>query len=85
MRITTDTNILWRGHQNASGPARQLLGEIIGGDHELVLSQQILYQLEEVLTDPRAREITKLSLQEISAYIEHLTGACTLDDHPRCD
>ena len=80
MKITLDTNVLVRGNQNSTGPARALLNIIVGGEHSLVLSQSLLYELEEVLHDPRVRGLTRLSDAQIAEYLAFLTEAAELVD-----
>jgi putative PIN family toxin of toxin-antitoxin system len=80
VRITLDTNILVRGHQNAAGPCRSLLKLIVESDHILVLSQSLLYELEEVMRYPRVRRLTGLTEAQITEYVEYLAGVAELVD-----
>jgi uncharacterized protein len=80
VKITLDTNILVRGHQNASGPSRSLLDLIIGSEHVLVLSQNILYELEEVLRYPQIKRLTRLTEGQIAEYVGFLSEAAELVD-----
>lgn len=73
MKITLDTNILVRGNQNASGPSRSLLNLIAGGEHILVLSPNLLYELEEVLRYPQIRRLTRLTEGQIAEYVGFLS------------
>ena len=79
MRITLDTNILVtaNGHY---GPGRELLNRIIVGRHDLILSQVILYELEEVSYYPRIRRLMGMSAAEVSRYIERLAKISDLVD-----
>jgi putative PIN family toxin of toxin-antitoxin system len=80
VRITLDTNILVRGHQNASGPCRSLLNLIVESNHILVLSQSLLYELEEVMRYPRVRKLTGLSEAQSGEYVGYLAGVAELVD-----
>lgn len=80
MKITLDTNILVRGNQNASGPSRSLLNLITGSEHILVLSQSMLYELEEVLRYPHVRRLTRLTEGQIAEYLGFLSEVAELVD-----
>ena len=80
MRITLDTNVLVGGHEGASGEARQILVRILRGGHQLVLSQSILYELEEVLHYPRVKDLFALTDGQIRLYVELLAEAAELVD-----
>jgi uncharacterized protein len=80
MKLTLDTNVLLRAHRNASGPSQQILTEISTGRHELILSQPMLYELEEVMRYPRIRAMTKLTDAQIADHIDRVTSLCTLVD-----
>jgi putative PIN family toxin of toxin-antitoxin system len=80
VKITLDTNVLLRTHQKAFGPARRLLNKIKDQGHELVLSAAILYELEEVMNDPRIRRLMQLTDGEVADYIGALCEMCTLVD-----
>ena len=80
MKITLDTNILVRGNQNASGPSRSLLNLISGSEHILVLSQNLLYELEEVLRYPQIRSLTRLTEAQIAEYVGFLSDVAELVD-----
>ena len=78
MRITLDTNVLVSGHSPGSGDSRRLLLKILRDGHRLVLSQTILYELEEVLRYPRIRQLYRLTDAQICAYVETLTDVAEL-------
>lgn len=80
MRITLDTNVLVTGHSPGAGDGRQLLLDILRGGHRLVLSQSMLYELEEVLHYPRIRGRYGLRDEQVSAYLAMLTEAAELVD-----
>jgi putative PIN family toxin of toxin-antitoxin system len=78
VRITRDTAILVRAHQNADGLARALLIELLAAKHVLVLSGPMLEELERVLSYPRLIKTTKLSPLQVAEYLEFLSTACRL-------
>src|SRR4051812_20498825 len=80
MKVTLDTNVLLRAHRKASGPPRRILDEILRGRHQLILSQTMLYELEEVLEYPHIRALTKLTPAEVVVHIDYLARICTLVD-----
>jgi putative PIN family toxin of toxin-antitoxin system len=61
VRIVLDTTILVRATEKSQGPARQLLLEIIGRRHSLVLSNEILSETARVLRYPRLQAFYGLS------------------------
>ncbi|MFN7923467.1 MAG: putative toxin-antitoxin system toxin component, PIN family [Bryobacteraceae bacterium] len=80
MRITLDTNVLVGGHDAAFGESRRLLLRILRHGHRLVLSQSILYELEEVLYYPRMKQRYELTGEEIRAYVAFLAHVAELVD-----
>ena len=56
-----DTTILVRSNENSKGLARELLLEIIGGTHRLLLSNEMLHELARVLRYPRLRAFYDLT------------------------
>jgi len=69
VRIVLDTTILVRTTEKSQGPARQLLLEIIGEGHSLVLSNEILSEVAKVLRYPRLQEFYGLSEDRIYEFI----------------
>jgi putative PIN family toxin of toxin-antitoxin system len=80
MRITPDTGILVRMNVRASGPARRLLDLILGGPHELVLSEFLLKETARVLRYPRMQGIYQLTDEDISEHIALLRARADLVD-----
>ena len=80
MRITLDTNILVNGHSAGPGEARQILVRILRGGHRLVLSQSILYELEEVLHYPRIKNLYALTEDQIRRYVGLLVRVADIVD-----
>lgn len=74
MRVTLDTGILVRMNVRASGPARRLLGMILDGPHELVLSDFLLDETARVLRYPRLRKLFQLTDQDINEHVSLLRG-----------
>ena len=52
MRAVFDPNVLVSAMISAKGPPRELLHRWAGGSFELVVSAEILFELQEVLTRP---------------------------------
>lgn len=80
MRITLDTTILVRAHQNADGLARALLLELLSEQHTLVLSAPILDEVERVLNYPRLVKTAKLEPGQIAEYLEFLSVGSLMVD-----
>lgn len=67
MRVVFDPNILVSATISAKGPPRELLHRWFGGAFELVISAEILFELQEVLTRPKFRRY--VTLDQISDYV----------------
>lgn len=80
MRITLDTNVLVGGHDGTASQARSILLRVLRGGHKLVLSQPILYELEEVLHYPRVRSLYGLTDENIARYLAFLIHVAELVD-----
>ena len=78
MRVTLDTAILVRSHQNANGLARALLLEMLAAGHVLVLSASMLEEIERVLSYPRLMKTSRLRPEQIVDYLESLSVASTI-------
>lgn len=72
MRIVLDTSILVRATENSRGPARDLLLHVIALKHELLLSNEMLYELAKVLRYPRLQVVYGLSEERIYQFIGYL-------------
>lgn len=72
MRIVLDTAILVRAHDGATGLARDLLLRLVGSDHALLISDEMLYELAKVLRYPRMLALHGLSEGRICDYIGFL-------------
>ena len=80
MKITLDTNVLIRSHGRAKGAARRVLEWIERSEHELVLSQSMIYELEEVLGYPQVRKVTGLTDEEMASYVAYVVKLAKLVD-----
>jgi putative PIN family toxin of toxin-antitoxin system len=74
MRVVLDTNILIRANPKGRGPARELLQEIISGDHVLITSDFLLQEVARVLAYPRIVERWRLRPQEVEQYLQALAS-----------
>lgn len=72
MRVTLDTGILVRTNVRAAGPARRLLGIILDGPHELVLSDFLLLETARVLRYPRLQKLFQLTDEDINEHVSLL-------------
>lgn len=75
MRIVLDTAILVRAHDGASGLARELLMRLIESEHDLLISDEMLYELAKVLRYPRMLQLHGLSEGRIFDYVAFLRQA----------
>lgn len=80
MRITLDTNVLVGGHDGAASQSRSILLSVLRGGHKLVLSQPMLYELEEVLHYPRVQSLYALSAESIERYLAFLIRVSEIVD-----
>ena len=67
MRVVFDPNVLVSATISAKGPPRELLYRWAGGAFELVVSAEILFELQEVLTRPKFRRY--VTLDQVSDYV----------------
>ncbi len=72
MRIVLDTTILVRATENSHGLARDLLLNVVATKQELLLSNEMLYELAKVLRYPRLRTLYGLSETRIYDFIGFL-------------
>lgn len=72
MRIVLDTTILVRATESSHGVARDLLLNIVTGRHDLVLSNEILYEVARVLRYPRLQAVYRLSETRVYEFIGFL-------------
>ena len=82
MKIVLDTTILVRANEHSHGLARELLFRIVNGQHTLLLSNEMLYELARVLRYPRLRSFYGLSEDLVYDYIallRHSSEIVTLD------
>ena len=67
MRAVFDPNVLVSAMISAKGPPRELLHRWAGGSFELVVSAEILFELQEVLTRPKFRRY--VTLEQVRDYV----------------
>ena len=72
MKIVLDTTILVRATERSHGLARELLTNIVEGEHRLLLSNEMLHELARVLRYPRLRDFYGLTEDLVFDYIELL-------------
>ena len=72
MKIVLDTSILVRATERSRGLARELLTNIVEGNHSLILSNEILHELSKVLRYPRLIAFYGLSEELVYDYIGYL-------------
>jgi putative PIN family toxin of toxin-antitoxin system len=72
VRIVLDTTILVRATENSHGPARDLLLNIIASKQDLLLSDEMLYELARVLRNPRLQAFYKLYEARVYDFIGFL-------------
>ena len=72
MKIVLDTTILVRAHERTHGLARELLTNILGSEHRLLLSNEMLYELARVLRYPRLQEFYGLTEDMVFEYVKLL-------------
>ena len=78
MRVTLDTSILVRAHQNADGLARALVLEMLAAGHVLVLSASMLEEVERVMSYPRLMKTSRLRPEQVVDYLEFLSVASAI-------
>jgi putative PIN family toxin of toxin-antitoxin system len=67
LRAVFDPNVLVSSTISAKGPPRELLHRWAGGAFELVVSAEILFELQEVLTRPKFRRY--VTLEQVRDYV----------------
>lgn len=72
MKIVLDTTILVRATERSNGLARELLTNIVAGEHRLLLSNEMLRELARVLRYPRLREFYGLTEDLVFDYVTFL-------------
>lgn len=75
MKIVLDTSILVRANEHSRGLARELLLTIVGSNHRLAISNEMLRELARVLQYPRLQKFYGLPEERIYDYISYLRGA----------
>jgi putative PIN family toxin of toxin-antitoxin system len=75
VKIVLDTTILVRANEHSHGLARELLMRIVGSDHRLLLSNEMLYELARVLRYPRLQAFYDLPEELVFEYTNFLRGS----------
>ncbi len=75
MKIVLDTTILVRANEHSHGLARELLMRIVGSDHRLLLSNEMLYELARVLRYPRLQAFYGLPEELVFEYTNFLRSS----------
>ena len=78
MRIVLDSNILVRSFVKSQGLARELLLAILSGEHTLILSHEILYEVARVLRYPRLMMVHGQNEEAIYNYTDWLRDAAEI-------
>ena len=72
MKIVFDTTILVRANERTNGLARELLMNVVGSDHRLLLSNEILHELAKVLRYRRLQDFYGLTEDLVFNYVQFL-------------
>lgn len=81
MRILLDTNVLVRATPaSLGGPAWQLLDAVLMGEHVLLCSIPLLFELDDVLHRQRLQVAIGLTSQMANQFMEAFAAAATLVD-----
>jgi uncharacterized protein len=78
VRIVLDSNILVRSFAKSGGLASELLLAILGGDHTLVLSNEMISEVARVLRYPRLAAIHGQSEEAIYSFTGWLRDAAEI-------
>jgi putative PIN family toxin of toxin-antitoxin system len=83
VKIVLDTTILVRAHERSHGLARELLLNVVGSNHALLLSNEMLHELARVLRYPRLQAFYGLTENLVFDYVNFLRRASeTVDLNP---
>ena len=78
MRIVLDTNVLARTTPGLSSAAREVLRLAVISPHVLLLSENMLAELDRVLRYDRLRKLHGLSDDEIDRHVADIRAVCVL-------
>ena len=78
MRAVFDNNILVRANPRNAGPARRLLQRFQSGPDILILSREMLQELERILFYPRLVKRFQMPAAEVAAFLTELAESSTL-------
>jgi putative PIN family toxin of toxin-antitoxin system len=77
MRVVVDTNVMVAGFASGRGASRRLLLAALDGKVRLLFSTPLLVEYEAVLTRPAMLAMFGVSVEEVAAVLDELTGLCT--------
>lgn len=77
MRVVVDTSVMVAGFASGRGASRRLLLAALDGEFRLLLSTPLLVEYEAVLTRPAMLAMFGVSVEEVAAVLDELTGLCT--------
>jgi putative PIN family toxin of toxin-antitoxin system len=80
VKIVLDTTILVRAHERSHGLARELLLNVVGSNHALLLSNEMLHELARVLRYPRLQAFYGLTENLVFDYVNFLRRASEIVD-----
>jgi putative PIN family toxin of toxin-antitoxin system len=78
MRVVLDTNILARPSFSATGSAAELVELLKAPEHELIISDFILAELQRVLCYPRLQRLHGFDDAELERYVADVEAISTL-------
>lgn len=76
MRVVVDTSVMVAGFASGRGASRRLLLAALDGEIRLLLSTPLLVEYEAVLTRPAMLAMSGVSVEEVAAVLDELTGLC---------
>jgi putative PIN family toxin of toxin-antitoxin system len=82
VRIVLDSNILVRAFVSSQGVARDLLLAILAGDHTLILSDEILFEVARVLRYPRLMAVhgeNEETIYDFTGWLRNVAEIVALD------
>lgn len=76
MRVVVDTNVMVAGFASGRGASRWLLLAALDGKVRLLFSTPLLIEYEAVLTRSAMLAMFGVSVEEVAAVLDELTGLC---------
>jgi putative PIN family toxin of toxin-antitoxin system len=75
MRVVLDTNVLVRSTKNATGPARELISLLQADPHAIVISREILVELQQHRLTPEERREFVANLDKAAEHVTLPAGS----------